>query len=148
MLSLRQLEYVVAVGKAGSLSAAAEALNVSQPAVSVAIAYVEGRVGEVLFLRRKGVAIAPTPIGRIFLKEAEALLADAERLERPKDLSRRGQSRFAIAILDELAPRWLAPILALVRTTFPQTEVHAMTVPFERLTEALLSGQAEIGLTV
>jgi DNA-binding transcriptional LysR family regulator len=146
-VTLRQLEYVVAVGKAGSLSAAAEVLNVSQPAVSVAIAHVESRVGEVLFLRRKGVAITPTPFGRIFLKEAEALLADAGRLERPNELSQRQQSRVVLAILDELAPRWLAPILALVGRSFPLTEMRALTLPFERLTEALLSGQADIGLT-
>lgn len=146
-VSLRQLEYVVAVGKAGSLSAAAEALNVSQPAISVAIAHVEGRVGEVLFLRRKGVAITPTPFGRIFLKEAEALLADAERLERPNGLSTRQKSQVVLAIIDELAPRWLAPILARVGRAFPQTEVRALTLSFEPLTEALLSGQADVGLT-
>lgn len=146
-VSLRQLEYVVAVGKAGSLSAAAEALNVSQPALSVAVAHVEGRVGEVLFLRRKGVAITPTPFGRIFLKEAETLLADARRLEQPNGLSQRHYTRVVLAILDELAPRWLAPILSLVGRRFPQTEVRALTMPFERLTEALLSGQADIGLT-
>ena len=90
-VSLRQLEYVVAVGRAGSLSAAAEALHVSQPALSVAIASVEGRVGEVLFLRRKGVAISLTAYGRIFMSEAEALLAVAQRLEHPGGLSQRQQ---------------------------------------------------------
>ena len=146
-VSLRQLEYVVAVGRRGSLSAAAEALNVSQPALSVAIAHVERRLGQVLFLRRKGVAIAPTPKGRLFLKEAEALLEGAARLERLGEAPAPAQSRVVLAILDELAPRWLAPILALVRTSFPQTEMRALTLPFERLAEALLSGQAEIGLT-
>jgi DNA-binding transcriptional LysR family regulator len=146
-VSLRQLEYIVAVGKSGSLSAAAEALHVSQPAMSVAIAHVEDRVGEKLFLRRKGVAITPTPFGRIFLHEAEELLADAARLEEPNGLSHRQQSRVVLAILDELAPRWLAPILAEVGRAFPQTELRALPLSFERLTEALLSGHADIGLT-
>ena len=146
-VSLRQLEYVVAVGRAGSLSAAAEALHVSQPALSVAIASVEGRVGEVLFLRRKGVAISLTAYGRIFMSEAEALLAVAQRLEHPGGLSQRQQSRVVIGILDELAPRWLAPILACVRRAVPETQIRLMTQPFGRLAEALLAGQADVGLT-
>lgn len=146
-VSLRQLEYVVAVGKAGSLSTASEQLNVSQPALSVAIAQVEDRVGEPLFLRRKGVAITPTAFGRLFLKDAEALLADAEQLERRGVLSGRRQARVTLGILDELAPRWLAPILVLLRREFPDTEVRALSVSFKTLTESLLSGHVDIGLT-
>ena len=146
-VSLRQLEYIVAVGKAGSLSAAAEALNVSQPALSVAIASVEKRVGEVLFLRRKGVAISLSAFGRLFLADAERLLAEAARLEMPNGLGQRRQPKVAIGILDELAPRWLAPILALVRRSFPETEIRAFALSFEALAEALLSGQADLGVT-
>jgi DNA-binding transcriptional LysR family regulator len=146
-VSLRQLEYVVAVGKAGSLSVAATQLNVSQPALSVAIAQVEERVGAPLFLRRKGVAILLTAFGRLFLADAEALLAKAEELERPGGLTLRKQAVVTLGILDELAPRWLAPILVLFRETFPDIEVRARSVSFDTLTEALLSGQVDIGLT-
>ena len=107
-VSLRQLEYVVAVGRAGSLSTAAAELRVSQPALSVAITQVEERVGEILFLRRKGVAITLTAFGRLFLEEAEALLARAVALEQPGRLSAKRQASVTIGILDELAPRWLA----------------------------------------
>lgn len=146
-VSLRQLEYLVAVGKAGSLSTASEQLHVSQPALSVAITHVESRVGEPLFLRRKGVAITPTAFGRLFLRDAEALLADAEQLERPGVLSRKRQPRVTLGILEELAPLWLAPILVRLRATFPDTEVRARSVSFDVLAEALLSGQIDIGLT-
>ncbi|MBX9456888.1 MAG: LysR family transcriptional regulator [Rhizobium sp.] len=146
-VSLRQLEYVVAVGRAGSLSGAASQLNVSQPALSVAISHVEERVGAPLFLRRKGVAITLTAFGRLFLRDAEALLETAQELERPGGLALRSQSRVTFGILDELAPRWLAPILVLFRQTFPETEVRARSVSFDMLTEALLAGQVDIGLT-
>jgi DNA-binding transcriptional LysR family regulator len=146
-VSLRQLEYVIAVGKAGSLSAASEQLGVSQPALSVAITQVETHVGEKLFKRRKGVAVIPTAFGRLFLKDAEVLLADAERLERPGALSKRKQARVTLGILDELAPTWLAPIIVKLRTTFPETEFQAVSVSFETLTGALLTGQIDLGLT-
>lgn len=146
-VSLRQLEYIVAVGKAGSLSVASNLLNVSQPALSVAITQVESRVGELLFLRRKGSSTTLTPFGRAFIKDAEALLAAADQLERPGALSRRRQMRVSIGLLDELAPRWMAPILALLRTIFPDCEVRARSVSFGTLSEDLLSGRIDIGLT-
>ena len=49
-ISLRQYEYIVAVAEAGSLTRAAEHLNVSQPSLSVAITRVEERLGALLFL--------------------------------------------------------------------------------------------------
>lgn len=146
-VSLRQLEYISAVGKAGSLSAASEQLRVSQPALSVAIAQVESRLGERLFIRRKGVAVTPTAFGRLFLKDADALLADAHRLERPAALSSRKQAHVRLGILDELAPFWLAPILVELKTAFPEAEVHPLSASFEVLTGALLSGQIDLGLT-
>lgn len=146
-VSLRQLEYVVAVGKAGSLSTAAAELRVSQPALSVAITQVEERVGEILFLRRKGVAITLTAFGRLFLDEAEALLAQADALERPGRLSAKKQASVTLGILDELAPRWLAPTLVLLRTSLPDTEIRTRAISFDLLAEALLSGRVDIGLT-
>jgi DNA-binding transcriptional LysR family regulator len=146
-VSLRQLEYVVAVGKAGSLSIASQELSVSQPALSVAIAHVEVCVGETLFLRRRGVAITPTAFGRLFLRDAQALIAQAEQLEQPGALSRKTQTRVTIGVLGELAPRWLAPILAVLRAAFPETDVQMRSLTFEMLAEALLSGQIDIGLT-
>jgi DNA-binding transcriptional LysR family regulator len=146
-VSLRQLEYVVGVAKAGGLSAASEQMGVSQPALSVAISQVEKRVGEALFIRRKGVAVVPTAFGRLFLRDAEALLADAERLEQPGALTRRTQDRVTLGILDELAPSWLAPIIVKIRSLFPETVFQAIPISFETLANALLTGKIDLGLT-
>jgi DNA-binding transcriptional LysR family regulator len=146
-VSLRQLEYIVAIGKAGSMSAASHQLSVSQPALSVAITHIENRVGFPLFIRRKGVAITPTAFGRIFLKDAEDLIADADRLEQPGAMSRRRQARVRIGILEELAPAWFAPVIVKLRETCPDTEFQVLAMSFETLTSALLSGQIDLGLT-
>ncbi|MDR6820994.1 DNA-binding transcriptional LysR family regulator [Neorhizobium sp. 2083] len=146
-VSLRQLEYVVAVGKAGSLSAASKLLSVSQPAISVAITHVEGRLEEPLFIRRKGVPIFPTAFGRVFLKDAETLLNDAERLEKPGVLSQRRQRRITLGILEELAPVWFAPVLVRLTKEYPDIEFRALELSFDTLTRAILSGQIDLGLT-
>ena len=49
--TLRQLEYLVAVGQSGSITLAAERLNVSAPSISTAIAQLEAEFGLPLFVR-------------------------------------------------------------------------------------------------
>ncbi|WP_421693865.1 LysR family transcriptional regulator [Aestuariivirga sp.] len=146
-VTLRQLEYIVAVGKAGSLALASAHLNVSQPALSVAIAQVETRIGEHIFLRRKGVRITPTSFGHLFLREAEALITKAEALELPGALAGRGKARVALGILSELAPRWLAPITVHLQATLPLVDFVAYPMGFSALVEASRDGRIDIGLT-
>ncbi|AXB78755.1 LysR family transcriptional regulator [Novosphingobium sp. P6W] len=68
-----------AVCDTGSISAAARALNLSQPSVSNTIALLERRLGAILFERRRG-GIALTREGELLQRRAEALatlLSDA-----------------------------------------------------------------------
>jgi DNA-binding transcriptional LysR family regulator len=78
--TLRQLEYLVAVGDAGSIALAAQRINVSSPSISVAIAQLEAEFGLPLFLRRHSHGLSLTQAGRQFVAEARALLRAADRL--------------------------------------------------------------------
>src|SRR5689334_8507865 len=57
-LTLTQLRYLVAVARNGSVTAAARALNVSQPSISVAIDNVEVTLGQKLFVRQRGPSVS------------------------------------------------------------------------------------------
>ncbi|WP_419904870.1 LysR family transcriptional regulator [Kiloniella sp.] len=146
-LTLRQLEYVVAIAKAGSLTEAAQILNVSQPALSVAITQVEQRQGQKIFIRRKGTPITLTSFGRAFIGDAETLLIDAARLEDPKVLATRGLHSITLGCFDDLAPTYLAPILLHLRTAFPAVEITPHVTGFEELALGMQNGQIDITIT-
>ena len=78
--TLRQLEYVGAVGEAGSIVKAAAQVNVSPPSISASIAQLEAEIGVQLFVRKHSHGLSLTTGGRGFLKEAARLLADADAL--------------------------------------------------------------------
>lgn len=78
--TLRQLEYLVAVGQAGSISVAAGRLNVSAPSISTAIAALEAEFGLPLFVRKHAHGLSPTPAGREMIRAAAETLASAEAL--------------------------------------------------------------------
>jgi DNA-binding transcriptional LysR family regulator len=71
-LKLRDVDILLAVIQAGSMGKAAAALNMSQPAVSKAIAYLEHTLG-VRLLDRSRQGVEPTPYGRALIKRGVAM---------------------------------------------------------------------------
>ncbi len=81
MLELKRLRILRAVAECGSFSVAAEALHVSQSAVSQQVAALEAEVGTPLLLRvRSGPVL--TEAGGLLVSHTEAVMARLERAER------------------------------------------------------------------
>ena len=78
--TLRQLEYFVAVGKAGSIAAASDKLNVSSPSISAAINQLEVEFGVTLFVREHARGLSLTKAGHKFMERTEFVLREAENL--------------------------------------------------------------------
>src|SRR5262252_157800 len=78
-ISLRQLQYAVAVADARSFRRAAEQCGVSQPSLSAQLAQLEGALGVRLFERdRRRVLL--TPAGAGLIERARRVLVDADDL--------------------------------------------------------------------
>lgn len=146
-VTLRQMEYVVAIARAGSLSAAALQLNVSQPSLSVALTQVETRLGERLFFRRKGTPMHVTPFGKGYLVEAEALLAMARRLDDPTTASRSANVALTFGCFVDLAPCLLVPLLGRLRSTMPDLDLRWRVADFETLAREMIGGRIDLSLT-
>jgi DNA-binding transcriptional LysR family regulator len=80
-MTFSQLRTFALVAELGSLRAAAEALGVSEPAVSAAVSALRTDLGDPLF-RRTGTGIALTPGGRALAVRARELVRLAERTRR------------------------------------------------------------------
>lgn len=78
--TLRQLEYLVAVGECGSIALASERVNVSSPSISAAISQLEAEFGLPLFVRKHAQGLSLTMGGRQFVEQARAVLAGAGKL--------------------------------------------------------------------
>lgn len=146
-LSLRQLEYVAAVARAGSLSGAAVQLNVSQPSLSVALTQVEQHLGQRLFLRRKGVPITLTPAGESYVDKVEDLLARARRLEDPAQLQQALSGRLTLGLFEGLAPFHLGPLLQSLANRLPGVDIHYRIADFATLGREMLDGRIDLSVT-
>lgn len=83
--TLRQLEYLVAVGRCSSVTLAAEELAVSPPSISNAIAQLEQEFGLPLFVRKHAQGMALTPPGRALMRQAAKVLEAARGLSNLAD---------------------------------------------------------------
>ncbi|MDB5666983.1 LysR family transcriptional regulator [Cypionkella sp.] len=142
-LTLRQLEYATAVARHGGMTAAAQALNVSQPALSVALTQLETLLQRPLFLRRAGGRLTPTAFGRGWLDLAEAQLTALTRLTDPNTVA----EDIRLAVFEDLAAGCLAPILNLAAHRAPHLKITPQVMDFETLSDALHKGKADLALT-
>ncbi|MCY1127388.1 LysR family transcriptional regulator [Frigidibacter sp. RF13] len=141
-ITLRQLEYAVAVGRTESMTLAAETLHVSQPALSVALAQLEAQIGQPLFLRRPGGPMRPTPHGRRFLDEAERILGSLTRLATGTAAQ---DAPVVLGCFEDLAPMVLAPLIAAARAR--DIGLTPVVAGFEGLADGLAQGRIDLALT-
>ena len=78
-MNTKQLRYLVTIAQFGSLSRAAQALGVSQPALSKVLAEWESTYGFTLFLRYRK-KLSPTAAGRYMIDAAQRILDEQNRM--------------------------------------------------------------------
>ena len=97
MIDLKLVQQAVTLARYRNYARAAEALHLSQPALSRSIAGLESALGVGLFHRtRQG--IEPTAFGALLLSRGGALLSDAAELERERARRRGLGSREAVTL--------------------------------------------------
>src|SRR5580704_8328215 len=146
-VSLRQLEYFVAVVDTGSFTQAAADLHVSQPGLSSQILSLERQVGGPL-LERLSRGVRLTPAGRIALPHARASLAHAERA-RTGALRASGvdAGELHVGTLFSISVGILPMALRAWRSRYPDVQVRL--VEFRRsddLLAAMAAGQADVAV--
>lgn len=142
-LRLRHLRCFLETARLGSLSAAAQALHVSQPAASKTLRELEQILGVALF-DRSGRRLALTPAGRVYQSHAGAALLDLERAQRLVLSPPPERLRLHVGVLPTAATG-LVPRAALAfRDSRPDVVLDVMTGPNWLLLSLLWEGQLDL----
>lgn len=111
-----------------SISAAARALYISQPAVSAHLNRLEEEMGTQLVQRQKGAhSILLTPEGTAFIPVAREWLSAEKTLQAFKDSCSRKTLRIAAA--PSVAPYLLIPIVEKLQQTLPDIDLQLCPLP-------------------
>jgi DNA-binding transcriptional LysR family regulator len=141
-----QLRTFTVVAEAGSLSAAAPLLHLSQSTVSEQVRKLEERAGVPLFERSKR-GVEPTPAGTRLLDHARRLVALNEAAF--DDL--RGQAikgELRVAITEYFRTNEVAGMLARLRECYPQLSLHICAMKSADIGLAQARGQIDLGVVM
>ncbi len=144
-MNLRQIEAFKAVMTEGSVTQAATALGVTQPAVSCLIANLEDSMGFMLFKRHRG-RFQPTGEAEIFLEEAERLLASHSRAVRAaNDIRDMKSGSLRIAALPAASINFMPRMIAAFTRERPDVKVSIQTRTSPRVREWISAQLFDIG---
>jgi DNA-binding transcriptional LysR family regulator len=143
-LTLRDLEYVVALEAERNFSRAAEQLHMAQPALSQAVMRIERRLGVVLFARTSR-HVTPTEAGAQLCTEASEILAHVERtLQRTRQIG--VQSQAVHVHVSEPSLQTPRRLLSAVRARHSDLAVHQTTLPHSQVVDELRRGSLNLAI--
>ncbi len=130
----------------GTMTRAAELLNISQPAISSTIANLEHETGLKLFVR-KGGRLQPTPEARLFFVEAERALEAVEKTHRiAKEIRTGKRGHLAVAAYASISINLLPRLMAEFAKERPGLELKIITRNSQSVRELMTTQQFDLAI--
>jgi len=143
---LDQLRTLVAVLDAGSLTAAAPKVFLSQSSVSEQMRKLEDRAGQPLLVRGK-TGVRATPAGQRLLAHARTILALSDEAYRDlRGVALRGELR--LCITDYFRPGDVARLLRRLNEQYPQGRLHVTIMKSGAIEAAYERGEIDVGISM
>jgi DNA-binding transcriptional LysR family regulator len=146
MMNLRQCEVFRAVMEAGTVTAAAERLNVTQPAVSKMLAQLERDLGFRIFLRQRR-RLVPTQEAQALYQEVRRAFVGLDHLTRfAGDLRDLRRGHLVIAASHATSSSHLPGIVAEFLRRHPGLSVSMHSMDSPAIAQAVATGRADLGV--
>jgi DNA-binding transcriptional LysR family regulator len=146
MYDVRLLQVLREIARRGSFSAAAEALNYTQPAVSQQIARLERQAG-VTLVDRTSRGIRLTAAGQALLRRTERVLAELQAAEDELgEIAAEARGRLRVAAFSTAAGTIVPDAVAAFRELRPAVEVDLRLLDPPDSLPLLASGELEVAL--
>jgi len=143
-LGFRDLQYVIAVAEHQSITRAAEACSITQPALSERIKRIESTLDAELFERSKG-SIWVTSVGKRFAADARKLLNQITEIDQTISSSNQPLSGpLHVGTITTLGPYLMPYLLPVLRKQFPDLQLVLQESLTDRLLECLQTGLLDV----
>jgi len=138
----------VAIAELGGFSRAARQLHITQTALTRRLQKLEAYLGLQL-LDRTTRRVELTSVGREFLPQARGIVQEMTRaVERLKDMSSHGRGNFTLACVPSMTSHVLPDVIRRYAQRHPDNHIRLLDASSHDVREAVLNGQAEMGIAV
>ncbi|MDU8925858.1 LysR family transcriptional regulator [Alisedimentitalea sp. MJ-SS2] len=146
--TLKQLRYIEAAGRLGSIARAAEEMNISQSSITAAIDALEQGLDYDIFVRTPAKGIQATPSGAETLTLIRSFIDQSRHFETEmQSVGGDAAGLVRIACYATAAPSFLPPILQAITEEFPGISIKLLEGNMDRITEFLFDGEADLVFT-
>jgi len=146
MISLRQIQYALAVEETLHFRKAAERCSISQSALSTALAEMEKQLGFLIF-ERDNKKVLVTPLGRLVLDKARVIRREIGDLQQLADAHAEPlSSQMSIGLIPTIAPFLLPIILPPLQAAYPKLELDVREAQSHELVELVRNGELDAGI--
>lgn len=146
-VSLRQLEYLVAVAEEGTISAGAARSRVSAVAVGQALDELERRLGVTLIERRRSKGTEVTALGDVVVAQARHILHSVNLVPLMIDAhTQRMKKSLSIGAFPTLAAWSMVPLVSYFSAHFPEMEITLREADYAELHQGLMDGTIDIAV--
>lgn len=148
MITLIQLEYLVAVDTYRHFVTAAEKCFVTQPTLSMQLKKLEDELGVILFDRSKQ-PVVPTMAGGKIIEQARIVLEEAAKVKlRAEESKNELTGELRIGIIPTIAPYLLPRFTGNFKRSHPNIHIKIEETVTERIIELLKKDLLDIGILV
>ncbi|HEX6240458.1 MAG TPA: LysR family transcriptional regulator [Polyangiales bacterium] len=145
-MNLERLRVFLQIVDSGTMSAAARAVHLTQPALSRTLKLLEDEVGVPLFERR-GRTLVLTAGGRALVPRARALLAASEQLAlETRRSAERSYFDVRVGIVDSVATYLFPRTLPALRKAFPELAIKLSTARTSVLLGRVRAGELDLAI--
>lgn len=146
-LEITHLRTLAALGRHASMSEAAEALGVSQQAISLQLKRLREILGDPLFVRT-GHGMAPTPYARLIEPHVLGVLARLNDIPLPDSLTPdRIERTLVISATDYTQRVIVGPLIRHLRASAPKVRVLVADIEAGSLTRKMQQGEIDLTFT-
>jgi DNA-binding transcriptional LysR family regulator len=138
----------VVIAELGGFNKAARELHITQTALTRRLQKLEAYLG-LRLLDRTTRRVELTAVGRDFLPQARAIVQEmTAAVERLKDLSQRAKGNFTLACIPSMSSHVLPGVIRRYAELYPDNRIRLLDGASHEVRNAVLSGQAELGIAV
>ena len=146
MINLKHIEVFYAVLRTGSVTGAARALNVTQPAVSATLKHLETRLGMTLF-ERGGGRLTPRPEALALMPDVREIFGRVEAIERlALDLAGGRLGSMSIAAASPIANGYLAEAVASFSAEHPRIHIALQSMASPQVLDRVAKREVTLGI--
>lgn len=145
-MDIKQLRYFVQVAEMGSVSKAAAALSIAQPAISRQIRNLEESLGRQL-LHRNGRGVTTTEAGVILLDRAKGILEDLRRTEwEMREMTGIPTGKVTLGVPPTVSQVLVIPLIKRLRDNHPNVTLQVIEAFSGYVREWLATGRADLAV--